>query len=66
MSSSAPDQHGSNQPDNKAAIWLLVSVVIFLALWAASVALFGVPGLYIPALALVPVVWIVLILVSRG
>ncbi|MDX2482544.1 MAG: hypothetical protein QNK42_02660 [Pseudodonghicola sp.] len=66
MSSSAPDQHGSNQSDNKAAIWLLVAVVLFLVLWATSVALFGVPGLYIPALALVPVVWIVLILVSRG
>jgi len=64
--SSAPDHHGSNQPGNKTAAWLIVAVVIFLALWATSVALFGVPGLYLPALALVPVVWAILILVSRG
>ena len=64
--SSAPDHHGSNQASNKTAAWLLVAVVLFLALWATSVALFGVPGLYLPALALVPVVWAVLILVSRG
>ena len=66
MSSSAPDHHGSNQPSNKTAILLLVAVAIFLALWATSVVLFGVPGLYIPALALVPVVWTVLIIISRG
>lgn len=64
--SSAPDHHGSNQPDNRTAAWLIVAVVVFLALWATSVALFGVPGLYIPALALVPVIWALLILVSRG
>lgn len=70
MSSSAPehasDHHGSNQPSNKAAIWLLVGVAIFLALWATSVVLFGVPGLYIPALCLVPVIWTGLIIISRG
>ena len=64
--SPAPDHHGSNQPSNKTALWLIVAVVIFLALWATSVALFGIPGLYIPALALVPVIWALLIVVSRG
>lgn len=66
MSSNAPDRHGSNQPDRKTVAWLLVAVAVFLALWAGSVALFGIPGLYIPALALVPVIWTVLIIISRG
>jgi len=67
MSSTAPDhRHGSNRPSDKTAIWLIAAVVIFLALWATSVALFGIPGLYIPALALVPVIWTVLIIISRG
>lgn len=64
--SSSPQQHGSNRPDNTVAIWLIAAVVVFLALWATSVALFGIPGLYIPALALVPVIWTVLIIISRG
>ncbi len=66
MSSTAPDHHGSNRPSDKTALLLILAVVVFLALWATSVALFGVPGLYIPALALVPVMWVVLIIISRG
>ena len=27
---------------------------------------FGIPGLYIPALAAVPVIWTILILITRG
>ncbi|MQQ08012.1 hypothetical protein GFB49_06065 [Epibacterium sp. SM1979] len=38
----------------------------FLSAWASLVLLFGLPGLYLPAVALVPVVWTLLILVSRG
>ncbi|MDF1718205.1 MAG: hypothetical protein P1U75_16240 [Antarcticimicrobium sp.] len=64
--SPAPNHHGSNRPDNRTALWLILAVVVFLALWATSVALFGIPGLYIPALALVPVIWALLIVVSRG
>ena len=66
MSTHPPDHHGSNQPDRRTVAWLLVAVAVFLALWAASVALFGIPGLYIPALVLVPVIWVVLIVISRG
>lgn len=38
----------------------------FLSGWACLVLLFGLPGLYLPALALVPVMWTLLILISRG
>lgn len=38
----------------------------FLSGWACLVLLFGLPGLYLPALALVPVMWTLLIMISRG
>lgn len=37
-----------------------------LSLWGIAILLFGIPGLYIPALAMVPVIWTLLILISRG
>ncbi|EEE36650.1 hypothetical protein RKLH11_483 [Rhodobacteraceae bacterium KLH11] len=36
------------------------------AMWGCSVMLFGLPGLYIPALMMVPVMFLILILISRG
>lgn len=45
---------------------ILLSVAVFVAAWATSVALWGIPGLYIPALALVPVIWALLLMISRG
>jgi len=49
-----------------AVLRVLLSVAVFVAGWATSVALWGIPGLYIPALALVPVAWGLLIMISRG
>lgn len=37
-----------------------------LSLWGCAIMLFGIPGLYVPALALVPVMFVVLIMISRG
>jgi len=45
---------------------ILVTVLLALVAWGVSVALWGIPGLYIPALAMVPVIWVVLIIISRG
>lgn len=64
--SSSPDHHGSNQPSNKVAILLFIAVAIFLSLWATSIVLFGVPGLYIPALIMVPIIGATLVLITRG
>jgi hypothetical protein len=56
------------RPDDEAAtvLRILLSLAVFVAGWATSVALWGIPGLYIPALALVPVVWVFLLIISRG
>ncbi|THD75629.1 hypothetical protein E7681_04020 [Thalassobius vesicularis] len=45
---------------------LLLATLLALVAWGASVFFFGVPGLYIPALALVPVMYVLLIIISRG
>ncbi|MGR3623281.1 hypothetical protein [Pseudophaeobacter sp.] len=44
-------------------IYALASLV---CLWGCSILLFGIPGLYLPAVALVPVIFILLIAISRG
>lgn len=56
----------SHDPDEGAVGPILLSVAVFLAGWATSVLVWGIPGLYIPALALVPVIWVLLLLISRG
>lgn len=56
----------SHDPDAVAVLPILISVVVFLAGWATSIVMWGIPGLYIPALALVPVIWVLLLLISRG
>jgi len=68
----ATDSHAHATPqvasdsETATALRILVTVAILVAAWATSVALWGIPGLYIPALALVPVAWGLLIMISRG
>ncbi|WP_319824308.1 hypothetical protein [Thalassovita sp.] len=45
---------------------LFVLALLAVVAWGASVFFFGIPGLYIPALVVVPVMWIVLLIISRG
>lgn len=46
--------------------WVFAGIALIAALWATSVALFGIPGLYMPAVGAVPVIFLVLVLISRG
>lgn len=52
------DKHGD---DN--LIWGLVTII---SLWISAFLLFGYPGLIVPALLLVPTIFLYLILVSWG
>jgi hypothetical protein len=45
---------------------ILMMTLFGIVLWGLSVAAFGIPGLYIPALIAVPVIWVLLILITRG
>ncbi len=64
----------NTQPDNTinldretaSVLRILFTVLVVLAGWGTSIALWGIPGLYLPALGAVPVMWVVLILMARG
>ncbi|MFK7939078.1 MAG: hypothetical protein AB8B82_06845 [Roseovarius sp.] len=45
-------------------LWAFAAVLV--GLWGTSIAMFGIPGLYLPAVALVPCVMVMLIRLTRG
>ena len=47
---------------DKDNIWY--ALVMFFSLWGIAILTFGLPGLYLPALALVPVMFVVLVLIT--
>ncbi|SFL60412.1 hypothetical protein [Shimia aestuarii] len=47
----------------KAIYAVLLAVV---AAWGSAIYAYGIPGLYMPAVAAVPVIWIILLVISRG
>lgn len=49
---------------DKDNIWYLLVAV--LSLWAAAVMTWGVVALYLPAVAFVPVMFVILLLITRG
>ena len=49
---------------DKDNIWY--ALVAFVSLWMSAVMVFGIPALYLVALALVPVMFVILILISMG
>lgn len=49
---------------DKNTIWY--ALIGFVSLWLSSGLIFGVPGLYIPALAMVPVIFATLIFITWG
>ncbi|CUH52553.1 hypothetical protein J7382_18455 [Shimia sp. R11_0] len=60
------DAHHDDLPSRKEVITVWSAIALIAALWATSVAMFGIPGLYMPAVALVPVVFLALVVISRG
>ncbi|WP_294613527.1 hypothetical protein [uncultured Roseovarius sp.] len=61
-----PADQAPRDPDAAVVGPILLVVVIFLVLWGGSIALWGIPGLYMPAVIMVPVIWAGLLLISRG
>lgn len=56
----------SETVSKKTLIAIYAVVLLAVALWGLSIAIFGIPGLYIPAVAAVPVIYVLLIIISRG
>ncbi|MFY2826185.1 MULTISPECIES: hypothetical protein [Ruegeria] len=51
--------------NGEAEDWYYTAAAI-VSMWGCSALLFGLPGLYIPAVMMVPMMFILLILISRG
>ncbi|MFD3191320.1 hypothetical protein ACFMPD_13730 [Sedimentitalea sp. HM32M-2] len=49
---------------DKDNVWF--ALIAFFSLWMSLWLVFGLPGLYLPALAMVPVMFALLVLISRG
>lgn len=49
---------------DKNNIWF--ALIAFVSLWMSAALTFGLPGLYLPALAMVPIIFIVLLLITKG
>ncbi|MEQ8898790.1 MAG: hypothetical protein RID23_17035 [Roseovarius sp.] len=45
---------------------VLLGLLLVLAAWAAAVVVWGLPGLYIPAVALVPVCMLIIVRITLG
>ena len=59
--------HASDdKSENALAAKIILTVVVLLAAWGVSVFKWGVPGLYLPALAAVPLIYALLITVAKG
>lgn len=56
----------SETVSKKTLITIYAVLLLAVVLWGLSIAFFGIPGLYIPAVAAVPVIYALLILISRG
>ena len=60
------DTHAAEKPARNPEKTAFAGVFLFVALWALSIFTFGLPGLYIPAVAMVPIIWTVLITITMG
>ena len=63
----APEQAPADDaaaPATATAIYAVLAAALLA--WGSAIYAFGIPGLYLPALALVPVIWILLLVISRG
>ena len=60
----APDRDRDERADGSGALW--AAVILLLAAWAGSIALLGVPGIFLPALVLVPVVFALILAITWG
>jgi len=65
-----PSMAAQDEPAATSGFWTELRVHLAIALliagWAGSVALFGLPGLFLPALAAVPVIFIIIVGLTWG
>ncbi|QGX97723.1 hypothetical protein EI983_05280 [Roseovarius faecimaris] len=57
---------GSDTSESRAQTALYLVAAVLVTLWATSVALYGLPGLVLPALVMVPLMMVILVRLTRG
>lgn len=63
----APDAPAEgSRTESRQAAFALALIGLAIAAWATSGFLFGIVGIAMPALAMVPAIFVVLILIARG
>ena len=60
------DTHHDEIISKSGLVMIYAVLAAVVAAWGSAVYAFGIPGLYMPAVALVPVIWIILLIISRG
>ena len=60
----ADAHHDETSPATIKAIFAVLAAVV--VAWGSAIFAYGVPGLYIPALCFVPVMYALLIVISKG
>lgn len=61
--------HTQSRPERSEATEVamtILTVAVLVAAWATAVVIWGLPGLYIPAVAMVPVMFAALIYIAWG
>lgn len=68
LADTTPQHHATKSTDDEASDVkkILLTVLLALVAWGISIATWGVPGLYLPAVALTPIMYILLITVAKG
>ena len=51
-------------PSGLKAIYAVLLAVV--AAWGSAIYAYGIPGLYLPAVAMVPVMYLILLIISKG
>lgn len=62
----AEDHHHDDAISTKGLIGIYATLLLVVALWGLSIFTWGVPGLYMPAVCFVPVMYALLIIISKG
>ena len=59
-------QDHAQENEGRSVAVILLGLLLVLAAWAAAVVTWGLPGLYIPAVAMVPVCMLTIVRITLG
>ena len=61
------DDHAHDEVISAAGLKAIYAVLLAVVVaWGSAIYAYGIPGLYMPAVAMVPVMYIILLVISKG